>query len=97
MSATEKLSPTSSRPLSWADICGQHPSEWVCLLDAEHALDGSICSARVLGHHRSMKQMLAQLAELQPDVVVVHTSGRTLRSPRIEMTDEIRDIVRPRR
>ena len=78
-------------------LCEQHPNEWVCLLDVETASDGSIRSARVSGHNRSMRQLLAQIGTLQPDTVLVHTSGRPLTSPRIEMTDEIRDIIRPQR
>jgi hypothetical protein len=97
MSVAEKLSPPSFESLSWAKICEQHPNEWVCLLDVDHALDNSIRLARVVGHDRSMRQALAQIGNPQPDTVVVHTSGRPLRSPRIEPTDEIRDIVRPRR
>jgi hypothetical protein len=35
-----------------------------------------------------MKQMLARPGRLLPDVIVVHTAGRPLRCPRIEVTDE---------
>jgi hypothetical protein len=97
MSVAEKIARTSVDSLSWVRICEQHPNEWVCLRDIENEPGGAIRSARVLGHDRSMRQALAQLAPLQPDTLVVHTGGRPLRLPRIEMTDEIRDIVRRRR
>jgi hypothetical protein len=63
----------------------------VYLCDVEDAIGGWIGSARVVAHDQSMRQLLAQLGS-QPSIhaVVVHTRGRPLRSPRIEMTDEIR-------
>lgn len=82
--------------MSWVEICEQHPDEWVCLIDVDNEPDGPIRSARVLGHERSMRVLLAEVGT-QADMVVVHTSGRPLWSPQIELTDEIRDIVRPRR
>lgn len=96
MSLAERLS-TSAESLSWIGICERHPDEWVGLLDVEYAADGSIHLAKVIGHDRSMRQVLAQIGVTQPGTVVVHTAGRPLRFPRIEMTDEIRDIVRARR
>ncbi|HEY5922050.1 MAG TPA: hypothetical protein VIV11_10290 [Kofleriaceae bacterium] len=97
MNAAEELTSEISGLSMWAEICERCPNEWVCLLDVVTAADGSIRSARVIGHDRSMKQALMQNGAFSPDTVVVHTWGRPLRSPRIEMTDEIRDIVRPRR
>jgi hypothetical protein len=97
MSVAQKISPTSGESLSWATICERHPDEWVCLLDIAKALDGSIRSGRVVGHDRSMRQVLAQIGELQPNTILAHTRGRPRCTPHIEMTDEIRDIVRPRR
>lgn len=97
MSVAEKSLPPSVESSSWAEICQQHPNEWVCLLDAETEPHGSIRTARVIGHDRSMKQALAQMGVTRPGVVVLHTGGRPLRFPRIEMTDEIRDIVRHQR
>jgi hypothetical protein len=96
MGLAEKLT-TSIESLSWMEIRERHPDEWVCLLDVELAFDGSIRLAKVAGHDRSMRQALAQIGVTQAGTVVVHTAGRPLRLPRIEMTDEIRDIVRPRR
>jgi len=96
MSVAEKLS-TSAESLSWTEIRERHPHEWVCLLDVEYAPDGSIRLATVAGHDRSMREALARIGVAQPGTVVVHTAGRPLRFPRIEMTNEIRDIVRRRR
>lgn len=88
-----------TEPLGWAEICHRHPSEWVCLVEVEHQVDGPIRSARVVGHHQSLRAALQQVDSWSPDRVVAyaHTGGRKVRVPRIEMTDEIRDIVRARR
>ena len=97
MSVAERIAVTSVVSSSWAQICQQHPNEWVCLLDVENGPRGAILLARVISHDRSMKQALAQIGVTQPGTVVMHTGGRPLRFPRIEMTDEIRDIVRHQR
>ncbi len=75
----------------------QYPKHRCAGEDVESAPDGGIVSGRVIGHDRSMRQLLAQIDVSQPGSVIVQTSGRALRFPRIEMTDEIRDIVRPQR
>lgn len=97
MGAAETLRLEDVASLGWATICEQYPCEWVVLCDVEHAADGTIRSARVAGHDRSMRQLLAQAETQQLVSVVVHTAGRPLHTPRVEMTDEIRDIVRARR
>jgi hypothetical protein len=99
MNAAEAVAPSVTSPLGWAKICDQHPSEWVCLVEVEHQTDGQIRSAKVVGHHPSLKSALQQVESWSPDRVVVyaHTGGRKLRFPRIEMTDEIRNLVRARR
>ena len=97
MTVARKLLHKNGGALTWSQICEHHPNVWVCLLDVEKAADGSIDSARVIGDDPSMRQLRAHLGPPQPHTVGVHTSGRPLLSPRIETTDEIRDIVRPRR
>ena len=97
MSVAERVSCRDARSLSWDEIGEQYPDEWVCLLDVENAPDDAIRSGRVIGHDRSMKQLLAEVDVPQPGSVIVQTAGRALRFPRIEMTDEIRNVVRPRR
>lgn len=94
--AKQRTSPGSER-MSWLEICQWYSNEWVCLLDIEHEADGSIRSARLAGHDPSITQALAQIGTPGTDAVLVHTRGRPLRTPAIEMTDEIRDLVRSRR
>ena len=99
MTTAEMIAPTITKPLGWAGICDRYPNEWVCLAEVEHQTDGSIRSARVVGHHPSLRAALQQVDSWSPAGVVAyaHTGGRKLRFPRIKMTDEIRDIVRARR
>jgi hypothetical protein len=96
MNAAEMIAPTIAHPLGWAEICDRHPNEWVCLVEIEHRSDGPITSARVVGHHPSLRVALQQVDSWEADRVVAyaHTGGRKLRFPRTEMTDAIRDIVR---
>jgi|SRR5688572_18966682 hypothetical protein len=97
MRVAEQVVPSGAESLAWEEIGKRHPDEWVCLVDVENAPDGAIRSGRVIGHDRSMRQLLANIDVPKPGSVIVQTSGRTLRFPRIEMTDEIRDVVRSRR
>ena len=82
---------------SWSDICQHYPNQWVCLLDMHHGPDGAIQSARVIAHDASIANALDQLGTSNPDAAVVHTWGRPLKTPRIEVVDESRDRIRARR
>jgi hypothetical protein len=83
--------------MSWLEICEQHPNQWVCLLDIDRAPSGSIRSARVVSHDPSIERALDQIEPPDPDTTVVHTAGRPLWTPRIEIVDESRNGVPPRR
>jgi hypothetical protein len=83
MSAAEKIAPTMMEPLPWAELCRRHPDVWVCLVEVQHEPDGSIRSARVIGHHRSIKGALEQCSwSTDPVVAYAHTGGRKLRVAR---------------
>jgi len=97
MSAAEQLKPHARERLSWIEICGRHPNEWVCLVDLQCDADGSIVSAVTITNGKSIRQALQAIGATHPESTVVHTGGRPLRLPRIEMTDEIRNVVRTRR
>jgi hypothetical protein len=97
MSTTQNLAPTSSMMLSWGEICKLHPKEWVCLLDIDLEPDGSIRSARVVSHDPSIRRALDQIDPPDPDTTVVHTAGHPLWTPRIEIVDEGRVVIRARR
>lgn len=97
MDRAQQIVPLETERLPWAEICRRYPDQYVCIRDAEKGPDGAIRSGRVSDHDRSMRHLLARIDVSQPADVIVQTSGRTLRFPRIEMTDEIRNLVRPKR
>lgn len=99
MNVAEAVAPMVASSPGWAEICHRHPDEWVCLVEIEYQTDGQIRSATVVGHHRSLRSAMQQVESWSSHRVVAyaHTGGRKPRFPRIEMTDEIRDIVRARR
>lgn len=96
MSTVKKLAPIF-RSSTWAEICALYPNEWVCLLDLDLAHDGPIHSARVVSHDPSIERAIDLVDPPDPNVTVVHTAGRPLWTPRIEILDESRDTVRTRR
>jgi hypothetical protein len=96
MSAAAK-SPQTLETWSWAEICARHPNQWVCLLGIECESDRSIRSARVVSHDPSIERALDQIDPPDPDTTVVHTAGRPMWTPRIEIVDESRDAVPSRR
>ena len=95
MSAAEPIAPADTGLIpwheTWANICRRHPDEWVCLLEIEREADGSIRSARVIGHDVSIEEALDQVDPPNPDTLVVHTAGLPLWTPRTEIIDESRD------
>lgn len=97
MSAAENLAPSSADALSWAKICLLHPNEWVCLLDLDREPDGSFRSGRVIAHDASAARALDQIGTSNPDATLVHTAGRPMQTPRMEIIDESRDLLRSRR
>lgn len=82
MNAVEWILPPDTKPLGWAEICAQHPNEWVCLVEIERQADGPIRSAKVAGHHPSLRVALHQVDSWSPDRVVAyaHTGGRRNRA-----------------
>jgi acetolactate synthase regulatory subunit len=80
-------------------ICERHPNEWVALADVELGSAGEITAGQLVAHDRSMKQLMKQLDASSDcvEVTCVHTAGRSLHRPRVEITDEIRDLLRYRR
>lgn len=52
MDAANRLAPYEIEPLTWAEICGRYPDQYVCLIDIVHARRGDpdIVSARVVGN-----------------------------------------------
>jgi hypothetical protein len=63
--------------ISWADICMDHPGEWVLLADIEKDRDRHIMSARVLDHDESMIAIMDR-NEAMPGTTLIQTAGRSL-------------------
>ncbi len=87
MRTAESLAPLGAQPLSWQNIRELHPNEWVCLVEIELSPNGSICSARVVSHDPSIERALDLVDPPDHNTTVVHTSGRPLWTPRIEIVD----------
>jgi len=60
MRAAELLAPEVSEPLTWTEICGRYPDEWVCLveIDFTHPNGLEFRSARVIGHGKTQNESL---------------------------------------
>jgi hypothetical protein len=102
MRAVEKLAPTTSSLLTRAEICDRYPDAWVCLIDIEHEPDGTIHAARVVAHGQTSRRALEQVDVWDTYPMIgaffTGTSKPPLpRFPRVEITNEIRELVRPRR
>lgn len=103
MNAAEKLAPTISEPLTWAEICSRHPDEWVCLVEIERDQPGGVTirSARVVGHGKTKKEPFdqAQVWWRTYPVIGHYFTGRIavrpLR-PQVILDDETRDAFRHR-
>lgn len=89
-----------AKPLTWTEICEKHPNEWVCLVEIERESDGRISSGRVVGHHRSINEALNLVDSWSSYPMVAYSNTGKIklpRFPRIEMTDDLRELVRARR
>jgi hypothetical protein len=103
MTSVEKLASEPSDRLAWQEICERYADSWVCIVDREVSPDGStVVSGRVVAHSRVRVELLHQTAGWEtryPGLGHYFTGGVVeIRAfPRIVMTDEIRELVRPRR
>jgi hypothetical protein len=79
---TVKAEPLAVRPdvMTWVEIQHLYPNEWVCLVDAVDAPDGSLRSGRVVCHAPSIEDALDELELLDPpcERTVTHTWGRSI-------------------
>jgi hypothetical protein len=69
MSAAAALVPEISEPLTWAEICGRYPDEWVCLVDMDrvHPFGFEFRTARVIGHGKSRRAPVEQALRWRSD------------------------------
>jgi hypothetical protein len=104
MNTAEKIAPSISEPLSWAEICARYPDEWVSMVELEHDPNGAKSrSGRVIGHGKTRRESLEQVHTWWKTYPVIgHFFTGKIKPPvphfpRIVMTDEIRDLIRARR
>ncbi len=105
MNAAEDLAPSISAPMTWAEICACYPDQRVCLveMDRVHAHGFEFRTARVVGHGKTPREAFEQARPWRAryEEIGHYFTGKirppTSSFPRIVMTDEIRDLVRPRR
>jgi clan AA aspartic protease (TIGR02281 family) len=95
MNAAEKLSPTISEPLTWAEICERYPDEWVCLVEMDqiHPNNFGFRSARMIGHGTTAREALNEALPWQERYQTVghYFTGKIkppCLPPRLVMTDE---------
>lgn len=103
MSAAEKLEPTISETLSWAEICRLYPDEWVCVVEIERETPNGIeiRSARVIGHGKTRKEPVDQSRSwrAQYELIGHFFTGRIRMQPlrpAVILDDETRDAFRYR-
>ena len=101
MHAAEKLGPTISQPLTWAQICDLYPDEWVCLVEVEHEHPngGEVVKARVVGHGKSRKEPFVQARPWREhyELITHYFTGRLTELPRrppLVLDDQTRDTLR---
>jgi hypothetical protein len=103
MSVAEKIAPTITEQLTWAEICERYPDEWVCLVEIEHETPTGVAlkSARVVGHGKTRKEPFDQARSWWTRYKLIghyftgRMGSRPLR-PQVILDDETRDLFRYR-
>jgi len=104
MRATGQIVSEPSERLTWAQICDRYPDSWVSLVEVEPP--GSeplkIRSAHVIGHGGTRAVTVEQTKAWQSTFPTSshYFTGAAVEIrgfPRIVITDEIRNLIRPRR
>jgi len=95
-----------SEPLTWAEICGGYPDEWVCLVETAHVHTNGpeVRTARVIGHGKSLGTAVEQAFLWRDHYDLIdffytgRSTGRLLHPrPRLILDEETRDLLRYRR
>jgi hypothetical protein len=66
--------------MTWSELCQHYTNEWVCLVDVEHAADGSVERGRLVGHFASAAEALRQVDSWHAGYVVAYASRRARRA-----------------
>jgi hypothetical protein len=101
MSAAEVLAPEISKPLTWDEICGRYPDEWVCLVEIgfTHPNGLEFRTARVIGHGKTQSESLDQATTSFPryDEIGHFYTGHIREAPLrpvVIIDDQTRDAFR---
>lgn len=105
MSAVEKLAPTISEPLTWAEICEQYADQWVCVVEVDyvHPRGFEFRTARVISHGQTRREAFDQAVPWWAHYKLIghyftgRRSWRPLLRPSVILDDELRDAIRYRR
>ena len=104
MNAAEKLSPTITERMTWAEICERFPDSYVSVVDIQRNVPrgGAIRSGRMVGHGKTRRESLAGVEvwwKTYPEIGHYFTGRQVgpLLRPEIVMTDEIRALLRSSR
>ena len=105
MIAAEKISPTISEPLTWAEICELYRDQRVCLVEMDRISTHSFGfrTARVVGYGKTRREAFAQARRWvnHYEEIGHYFTGKinppSPHYPRLVMTDEIRELLRNRR
>jgi hypothetical protein len=104
MQAAETLTRWISEPMTWAEICGRYPDEWVCLVEVDyvHPAGLEFRTARVVGHGKTRREPFDQAIpwwDHYKEIGHYFTGRIAVRPPRpsVVLDDETRDAFRYRR
>ena len=104
MNAAEKIAPTITEPLTWAQICERYPDERVCLVEMDriHPNGFEFRTARVVGHGKTRHEAFDQARRWTDryEEIGHYFTGRVIAQPLLRpalvLDDETRDAFRYR-
>lgn len=105
MHAAERVAPTITEPLTWAEICERYPDEWVCIVDIDHDHPHvfGFRTARVVGHSKTKRDASEQARPWWDHYKLIgryftgRLAVRPFLRPSVILDDETRDAIRYQR
>ena len=103
MDAAEKLVPSISEPLTWAEICERYPDQQVCVVEIERMQPRSLDfrTARVIGNGNTLREALDHARSWRDGVTEIgfRFTGQAKAAfvrPFLILDDETRNAIRYR-
>jgi len=104
MSAAERIVPTITDPLTWAEICERYPDQQVCLVEIDriHPRGFDFRTARVVGYGKTHREAFEQSRAWRDrySELGCRFTGQAktpLVRPSLILDDETRNAIRYRR